>query len=261
MKIINEHPSLLYASEINNICKPLHKLNITYFGHGKLTNDSQFSAISSHPIFFESYLKNQYYNADLHFAKQPINSKYVIWDSLEFEGQTSVMEDESCALGIRHTFTIIQKSKDEKHFYHFASDVLDKQINQVYLSNIDILELFIKRFNEQVKESNELSKAYDFTFSLDQNSPGYLIKNTNDLLVSQEIKEKIIAELSGCNLSLLSLREKECLTWVIRGKTASEIAHILGLSKRTIESYMINIKNKLGAASKSELIGKVIDLI
>lgn len=52
----------------------------------------------------------------------------------------------------------------------------------------------------------------------------------------------------------LSKREKECLYHSIKGKSAREIAIILHLSTRTIEQYMMNIKNKLKVNSRSEMI-------
>jgi len=58
------------------------------------------------------------------------------------------------------------------------------------------------------------------------------------------------------NTAQLSERELECLFLQIRGKTAKQIGDILGLSKRTVESYVDNIKTKMGCQNKSELLVK-----
>jgi DNA-binding CsgD family transcriptional regulator len=58
----------------------------------------------------------------------------------------------------------------------------------------------------------------------------------------------------------LSEREADCLLLLIQGKTSAEISEKFKLSKRTVETYIENIKNKLGCASKSELIDKVLHL-
>jgi DNA-binding NarL/FixJ family response regulator len=50
----------------------------------------------------------------------------------------------------------------------------------------------------------------------------------------------------------LNEREVEVLTWVARGKTSSEIAQILGLTKRTIDFHTDNARAKLGAATRTE---------
>ena len=56
------------------------------------------------------------------------------------------------------------------------------------------------------------------------------------------------------NSKRLSKRELECLFLLLRSKTAKQIGGILGLSIRTIESYIDSIKVKFGCFSKSELI-------
>jgi len=51
-----------------------------------------------------------------------------------------------------------------------------------------------------------------------------------------------------------SPRELECLFCLLRGMSAKQIGIILGLSKRTIEFYIDNIKNKVGCNKKSILL-------
>lgn len=60
-------------------------------------------------------------------------------------------------------------------------------------------------------------------------------------------------------LSKLSKREKEILKLFLNGYTAAQVAESLQLSRRTVESYLINLKNKLACESKSEMIIKAIE--
>jgi DNA-binding NarL/FixJ family response regulator len=48
--------------------------------------------------------------------------------------------------------------------------------------------------------------------------------------------------------------EIRTLIELVKGKHAGEIANELKLKQTTIESYLINIKNKLAVNNKSELI-------
>jgi len=50
----------------------------------------------------------------------------------------------------------------------------------------------------------------------------------------------------------LTDREIETLTWVARGKTSSEIAEILGLTKRTVDFHSDSARAKLGVATRTE---------
>lgn len=56
----------------------------------------------------------------------------------------------------------------------------------------------------------------------------------------------------------LSQRESEVLFFLIRGKTAKEIARIIDLSNRTVEKHLDRIKNKLACSTRSELIEKAL---
>lgn len=66
-------------------------------------------------------------------------------------------------------------------------------------------------------------------------------------------------KIDACPADLnLSHRQMECLFYFIRGKSASDIATLLTLSKRTIETHLEQIKDKLNCSSKAMLIEKVI---
>jgi DNA-binding CsgD family transcriptional regulator len=56
----------------------------------------------------------------------------------------------------------------------------------------------------------------------------------------------------------LSKREAQCLFYILRGKMYKEIAGILHVSTRTIESYVESIKIKLDCHNKSEIIDKAL---
>ena len=56
----------------------------------------------------------------------------------------------------------------------------------------------------------------------------------------------------------LTTRECECVFVLIRGKTAKEISGLLSLSKRTVESYIENIKNKMNCQNKAEILVKAV---
>ncbi|HAT1973098.1 LuxR C-terminal-related transcriptional regulator [Legionella pneumophila serogroup 1] len=60
------------------------------------------------------------------------------------------------------------------------------------------------------------------------------------------------------NIYGLTDREQECVFLLIRGKSAKEIGALLSLSKRTIESYIENIKNKMDCRNKAEILVKAV---
>lgn len=56
----------------------------------------------------------------------------------------------------------------------------------------------------------------------------------------------------------IAKRELECLIQILMGKHAGEIAVELKLRQTTIESYVTNLKNKLGVCGRSELVAAAI---
>jgi len=53
----------------------------------------------------------------------------------------------------------------------------------------------------------------------------------------------------------LTAREREVLGLLVRGNTNRQLAAVLGLSTRTVESHRANLMAKLGLASRVELVG------
>ncbi|WP_343793672.1 helix-turn-helix transcriptional regulator [Brevundimonas kwangchunensis] len=53
---------------------------------------------------------------------------------------------------------------------------------------------------------------------------------------------------------VLSGRETECLLWVSRGKSSADIGQIVGLSPRTVDSYLEKACAKLGVRTRIEAV-------
>ena len=58
----------------------------------------------------------------------------------------------------------------------------------------------------------------------------------------------------------LSAREIDALRWTADGKTAAEIAQIIGISRRTVESYISSAMRKLGTSTRSAAAVKAYGL-
>ena len=56
----------------------------------------------------------------------------------------------------------------------------------------------------------------------------------------------------------LAPRELECLKWSCRGKTAGEIGDILGISERTVYSYLDTARHKMNATNIVHAVAKAV---
>jgi len=70
---------------------------------------------------------------------------------------------------------------------------------------------------------------------------------------------QLVSSRHDQNGSALSPRETEVVRHIALGYTNTEIANLLFLSVRTIESHRANIASKLGSTSRSELVRWAID--
>jgi DNA-binding CsgD family transcriptional regulator len=66
-------------------------------------------------------------------------------------------------------------------------------------------------------------------------------------------KEFLHYYIDDLNLKLLTERESECLFYLLQGKSMRQIALLLKVSQRTVESHIEHIKFKCGVKNKDEL--------
>lgn len=56
----------------------------------------------------------------------------------------------------------------------------------------------------------------------------------------------------------LSQRERQCLTWAAGGKTAADIATLVGIAPRTVVFHLDNCRQKLASASIAQCVAKAL---
>ena len=61
-------------------------------------------------------------------------------------------------------------------------------------------------------------------------------------------------------MSLLTKREKEIFTLLLKTKTTKEIASILCISEKTVRNHISNVIQKLGVTSRSSAIIELLKL-
>lgn len=77
-------------------------------------------------------------------------------------------------------------------------------------------------------------------------------------LITTSFMPKITADKAAC---MLSRREREILGLIISGYTNSEIAGMLFVSCRTVDTHRQNMLNKLGARNTAVLVRYAVENI
>jgi DNA-binding CsgD family transcriptional regulator len=78
---------------------------------------------------------------------------------------------------------------------------------------------------------------------------------------AQEAAMRILAPIAGeSGVPSLTPRELETLRWTMEGKTAWEVANVLGISERTAVLHANNAVHKLGCVNKHQAVLKALKL-
>lgn len=246
MKILNTHPTFVYANDIKEICHPLKSLDVDYFSHVMVDENGKFSAIGTCPEFAELYYKKKYYNFDIHRSPLYQGQNYIVWDSVERDPDLDEVYDDFKCFALGHSFTIAYEDLDGcKHYYDFSAKLGNESINHKYLNNLGSLKVFILYFNEQINSNRNLKKGHEIKFVMKKHDkPGD--ENSNQLALP-------INRIYFSNNIYLTLREFQCLDYLSQGKTINEISVILSITLRTAKAHIGNIKNKLGCKNLFQL--------
>jgi len=81
----------------------------------------------------------------------------------------------------------------------------------------------------------------------------YLSQKVSDWLIDDYVRQRQAAEAKG-PLARLSPREREVVQLVVEGKSNAEIAGILSLSLKTVETYRSRLMRKLGISDLPSLV-------
>lgn len=252
---LNKHPIFTKAQSLTDICNPLQKFNIDHFCHVHINAQSEMTWLSQDPAFVKNYVEKAYYHTDIHGINNNLG-EIILWNNLKYAGKTNSMMQDAVNFNHKQFFTIVEKDASGTHFYHFATNNDSDFMTQVYLSNIDLLKIFIQYFNHTIGKSKEFSSWQDFKLKITE--------TPNDCFMLDDSKNKIhqmrsafMSTISEHNInpfSILSRQQEKCLRLLAAGLSAKEIAIQLNISYRTVESYLARIREIAGCRNSRELL-------
>ena len=248
---LSKHFSLTSADAIEQICKPLfERLEINYFAYHRVFKDGTITRLSNYPEWSEHYIHQGYFNF-VRIDMLPFMTgkyRYILWNHyLEYDPTACVVLQDSCLnFGIHNGFTILKNHLDYSEQFTFAQRSSKRTFNDgIYLNQIESIEKFTDYFLQQaaplILQANEnrfQSKNYRSKSSLKSRDRKYFI-NMN-------------REIQG-----FSAREIDCLSRVVKGFTAKRIGLDLGISYRTAEEHISNLRRKFDCHSTQEIVNYI----
>ncbi|KIE05186.1 hypothetical protein NF27_EM00120 [Candidatus Jidaibacter acanthamoeba] len=251
-------------SELNEICKPLEEGNIKFAYDRIFTDYSVLTLVNYNRNWlefcktirsdaFNNHRANRLYLSEV--LSTPIGKlNHFLWSTKLLDGNDSMLIDK---FNVGNGISFFQKKHDIIECWSFVMDCTHEQGDLFLLDNISFLKQFILYFNHHSRSlvENLISSKISLP-KLPKELVLSIIKQNND----QQITTKNIQiqnysiNITENNCINLTKREVECLQNLALGKSVKEIANILGISDRTVEVHLNNIKLKSGYNHRSQLV-------
>ena len=244
------------ANDVNTICTPLFEGSpISFFSYNKIYKKGPLCYLGSNPIWMEHML-------DLQFLKEypvkcAISAGYYITENIVPERMAigkKILKADGC-------LTIVKEFNNYYETANYGTSLPNNMAFEYYLNNRDLLENFTLYFKDK---ANGLIKEAKKTQNLQMTDTQNIFIPRNEVLVKYDIIDNIattrfFSDSDHCNYKL-SPRETECLIYLLRGRTAKEIAKELEykISHKSVEMYISRAQTKLGCSTKKELFDKAI---
>jgi DNA-binding CsgD family transcriptional regulator len=257
---LDSHIAITNYHNVEKICRILFKSTpITYFCYQRLYADGSYTFLVSKPDLATYFSKNTGL-ADMWQFNIPfenISNGFILWDiakTFNTAEQSVISHLFLNEFNLSHGIDVIEKSENHADFYCFASNNID-----IYQCSMPYLRRFIFYFKQE--SHTMISTCWHEKF----NPVAINLENSSNIpIFNSDIS---IDEASDSLLPInkfylygehedvyLTSQEKLCLEQLSRGLTAKEAASILGLSHRTIEFYIANLKKKLSCSQLTEAI-------
>lgn len=167
------------------------------------------------------------------------------------------------AMGAKYEEIPAPAGKASDFFYHIDDLVLTRKKSVFYLGyygyhdTYRVIQGVKSPFFNQERDIIGISCQFQDVTHLNIVNKDHLLFEPDYLHTQHdEIKQFCYLFFEQQENQLLSEREQECLFFLLRRKTAKEIARILSLSPRTVETHMERIRLKLQCPSTSDLLEK-----
>ncbi|MCC5933729.1 MAG: response regulator transcription factor [Candidatus Cyclonatronum sp.] len=193
-------------------------------------------------------------------------------------GLTSILNSVS-------TFKVVAEASSGREavelYQQFRPDVCFLDITMPELDGIDACREILK-FDEDAriimmtihldeKYLNEVLEAGAYGYMLKSSGKDEIIENIHRVLNNERVFSKAVSDMITTSflqrnrksddpkpLSRLTRREKEILKYIVDGKTNQEIAEILSISPRTVETHRSNLMQKMGVKNIAALVKKAL---
>lgn len=244
------------CSNVAEICKPLFTFApITLFIHARIYKDGNYWALTNRDDWISYFHQAKYINPEV-FDKPIKSGRYLALKDLDIPDVQLKVARES--FNADYWFNIIETQDDYYDITGFATHRNNSTIIDTYLNDFDVYQHFLFYFKDKAHaliENAEMNRVLQPSLRYDQSKITMLDENKirKENFYAQTPIKKYYLNPEDSN-KYITQREFDCLNLMAKGKQIKEIARDLMLAPRTIESYLNNIRTRLGCRSRSQLM-------
>lgn len=229
-------------------------LGVNHFWYYKITNSGHYSYVGTH-IQWSEYCFDAGLTSLFPCLRHPrlMPSGLTLMKASDDPAYNRLLNAAWEKFNVNFNINLVEHTKEGIEAFGFGTRFKDPQADQRLLNELPLLRYFIKSFRQnhpklfQLLEDNQIDLTSEF---------GAVLYERPKAIVPQMEKHKVLNKMGLSQVLLLSSREKEVLKFLANGYPASFIATKLKLKTKTIENYIITIKDKLSCYSKVDLISK-----
>lgn len=254
--------ALSKAYEVNEICQPLFsRLNAHGFSLHRIYKDGQRVYLGNSYKWIENVYENGYLAAS-GYQKYSDYPNCILWNEwpqtdTEF---IRLINDARENFSYDNSAMLLRKYESYVDIFFIRGRLNDNDINHKFFSDRIFIEGFFDDF--LIRTAKLITQAYKHKLiipeKLSRSESCKTLENQetfHDCLYAK-VQDTIFFDTNGLGFSR---RESQCLLLMFIGKTAKEIANILGISGRSVEKYIDSVKHKANTSYKNEILEKLME--
>lgn len=247
-------PAFKNNKKLKNICAPLSQtFGLDSFWYFTLTDQGEYSYISNCPDLAVSFFSNSLYVGHPFFKHTSLLQSGVFLADKTTDNDYLLTQ---AKFEFTQLFVAINVGNGKVQNYGFATTQNLPDLSNCFINNLYLFRKFIHYFHQEAEDQIRQMKNYsvDMVAACKEAfyKPTQYFNTITSKVNTHEFHKKIDPKQYQ-ELHSLSMREKECLRWFLKGMSAVQIGKKIHLSNRTVEFYLENIKNKLACNTKQEL--------
>lgn len=236
---------LANLNTLTSLTNPLENLNIK-FAYMKVFNNGTYLSLVRYTDWARSHffkIEDDSFVFKRELVKARKNKRHMfLWPKYPEDNLLKALYEHDIWNGIN--FYLARENYTE--IFCFSGKCEQVNLPNLFVNNLDQLRTFALHFK---------SKASDLIDCDDKSRLGVFRKKIDVCPISPEAE--IFSHLKKIQLQYspfkLTNREQDCVTHLLLGKTAKEIAREININYRTVQTYLNNAKDKIGARNNVEL--------